>query len=221
MRRLIRQTLLLVITLSPKTIWAAELKLFLKDNQLGALIHEVQYPDSLSRDLTSGLSNKILIQFTLSVDSRPSLQKYVEIIVKYDLWNENFHLSTSGDGKNVSQNFKNIKEVLAWLKELKMEALFQMKNLDRAQAVSIQSQILLNPVERERLEKVKKWVTQNSTSTAPSEPGRSLSTAGRSSRSTLFNKIFEQYSDGQNVAAIWKTDLSSTTLPLSEVPREK
>jgi hypothetical protein len=65
-------------------------------------------------------------------------------------------------------------------------------------------EILLNPVERERIEAIKKWVAENSTYTPADTTGFSDKRVGSSRSNEIFNKIFEQYAGGAKVVAAWK-----------------
>jgi hypothetical protein len=49
---------------------------------------------------------------------------------------------------------------------------------------------------------IRKWVAENSTPDVGADQGISTS-------NTIFNRIFEQYADGSDVAAEWRVDVTS------------
>jgi hypothetical protein len=79
--------------------------------------------------------------------------------------------------------------------------------------------MLLNPIERERLEAIKKWVIENNTSIPADTSGFSDKRVGSSRSNEVFNKIFEQYAQGADVAASWKESLSSSPFKIPELER--
>jgi hypothetical protein len=57
---------------------------------------------------------------------------------------------------------------------------------------------------------IRKWVAQNSTPVVGGDQGISLSNA-------LFNRIFEQYAEGSDVAAAWRVELASAPFRLDRL----
>src|SRR5262245_3006800 len=79
----------------------------------------------------------------------------------------------------------------------------------RTSALVLKAEVLLNPIDRERMEAIRKWVEEN---TAPTTRGlNGTSPAGNTSPSAnaIFNRIFEQYAIGGDFAAVWKESLTS------------
>jgi hypothetical protein len=72
------------------------------------------------------------------------------------------------------------------------------------------AEILFDPIEKARMEEVRKWVAEN---VQPGPPDTASLSSGlpapRSATSRLFNKIFEQYAAGASVAAAWKQTVAS------------
>jgi hypothetical protein len=77
---------------------------------------------------------------------------------------------------------------------------------------------LLDPIEKARMEEIRKWVAEND---RPSPPDATSLSAGlpapRSTSARLFNRIFEQYAAGASVAATWKQTVSSKPFKLEEL----
>ena len=218
-----RIPILIVSLFQCSALMAAELSPFFRNDKLGATVRELKFPETISKDLVSGLSNKILIRFELTADSRVHSQRVADITIKYDLWDENFkvHLLV-GDSNSTSKTIPSLKEVLSFLANLKIPNLWSNADLPKTGSLNLKADTLLNPVEKEQMEKIRKWVTQNSTSTPLDPTGLGSARPVALSRSnTLFNKIFEQYAIGANVASAWRETVSSKPFRLTEVSHEK
>ena len=177
---------------------------------LGAEIRDLRPPETLRKDLVSGLTNRVLIQVTLTSGSESLGQRVVELTVRYDLWDEVFRLHTLMDGTTLSAaTVKSAEEAMAFLRNVRLARLFVRSVPPRAQALILKAEVLLNPIEREQLDSIKKWVRQN-TAPAPSAGGGLNPGGGTSSNPhAIFNRIFEQYATGAEFAASWKEELTS------------
>ncbi len=227
---------LLCSTLLDSTLTATELIPFIKNDRLGVIINELKYPENLSKDLVSGLSNKILIRFELMFDSQVQnqsksqnhnpyqSQREVTITTKYDLWEENFKINILvSDSDSTFKTLPSLKDVLSFLAHLKISNLWPLSELSQSDSFNLKVDTLFNPIEKEQMEKIKKWVIQNSTS-LPIDPTGfgSINSISSSLRThSLFNKIFEQYSTGTPIASVGRETLISKLIHLTEVPHEK
>src|SRR5215831_12365784 len=86
----------MLIDLVAMPLCAAELTPRVDGAQLGISISGVSYPETLARDLRSGLENRILIQVAVVTQSRVVAHADITIAVKYDLWEEKFKLKKTG-----------------------------------------------------------------------------------------------------------------------------
>jgi hypothetical protein len=216
----IRIALLLLIPCS--SVLAEELSPFIKGAELGIVVKGTLYPSTLSKDLSSGLTNRILIRVALLDQTQSLDQRAVEIAIKYDLWDETFAMSIAVDSAVIdSHRYSNIQEVRAVLAHTRLPALFKVNDLRSNKELIVKAEVLLNPLDRERMEKIRKWVAQNSTYTPldPTSVG-SARPAGSSTSNQIFNKIFEQYTVDTDVAAVWKETITSRPFRLIDVPRE-
>jgi hypothetical protein len=213
--------LLLLISLSDAM--AEELSPFIKGADLGIALKGVPYPSTLSKDLSSGLTNRILIRVALLDQSQPIDQRAVEIAVKYDLWDETFAMSVAIDSTVVeSHTYVSIEEVRAVLANTRLPGLFRVSEPRASHELAVKADVLLNPLDRERMEKIRKWVAQNSTYTPldPTSVG-SARPAGSSPSNQIFNKIFEQYTTDTDLAAVWKETMTSRTFKPGDLPRDR
>jgi hypothetical protein len=196
--------------------WTAQLTPSLEGGQLSVLVESTALPDALRRDLTSGLTNRILVRVTLSRGAEIVQQRAVELAVRYDLWDERFVMSVTLDGAETeARSLKSLDEMQAVLRQLRLPRLFATTGMPATEPHTITAEILLNPVDRERMEMIRKWVAENSI--APADIG-GRNTGGLSL--AIFNRIFEQYAKGARIAAIWRETLTSRPFRLEELRGE-
>lgn len=196
---------------------AAQLTPAVQNGQLGVILESASYPDALRKDLTSGLTNRILIRVTLARGNEVVRTRAVEIAVRYDLWDEHFTTTVTLDGAQAdTRTIRNMEQMQAFLRRLQLPRLFAMNGLERKQPHSLTAEILLNPVDRERMEMIRKWVAQNNI--GPGDAGGR--NGGGDVAVAVFNKIFEQYAKGADVAAVWRETSVSLPFRLEELANE-
>jgi hypothetical protein len=201
---------------------AADLAPVREGDRLGAHVRGLQFPDSLRKDLRSGLTNRVLIRIELLAESRVIDTRMVELAVKYDLWDEVFRLTvTPGQGAATERVFATEDQVLAILRDVALPQLFDMSRLAVAREHGMRCDVLVNPIEKERLAMVRKWVAENSVPTAAGVDSRVANAAIADADSAdLFNRIFEQFSSGSDVAAAWRESAQSRPFRPEAVPNE-
>jgi hypothetical protein len=221
--------LLSFLLLAPLTGVSAELQPFLQEHRLGVSVTHVRLPPTLRKDLASGLTNKILIRVALSQDAKPLTAapvagRMVEIAVRYDLWEETFSMDTRVEDVLVdSKTYRQMDEVVAALGNLRLPGLFMSGQTAQAAVLAITVELLFNPVQKERMDEIRRWVAENSGSALPDptsvRPGLSAPAPASDSRA-LFNKIFQQYAAGASIAAAWKDAGASKPFKVEELRDE-
>jgi hypothetical protein len=212
MRRARSQALLALLSLLIACpLVAGEVTPFLTDGHIGVRIRDVRFPASLRKELTSGLTNRLLIRVVLLAEKHANEQKAVEMAVKYDLWDENFRLTVTVDQRMIRDEvLPDVDRVLGFLHDIRLPDLFVPGELTGAASFRVNIDVLLDPIDRERMERVRKWVAENSAH-APTDPTQPDTSApvGASMSNALFNSIFEQYASGTSVAAAWHETVAS------------
>ena len=217
-RRLLVSLAVLSLLVSSEVL-GAQLTPLLYRGQLGAVLKDASLPPTLRKDLMSGLTNRIAIRVTLLNPTQPIAQKLVGITVKYDLWEETFEVKVSVDDAPVSAGTcQSVAEVIAMLTDLNLPGLFAVDPATAGKSSALTAEILFDPIEKARLEEIRKWVAENDRPAAPdaTSVGSGLP-APRSTSARLFNKIFEQYAAGASVAAAWKQTVSSKPFKLTQL----
>jgi len=102
-----------------------------------------------------------------------------------------------------------VDETLVWLNDLRLPRLFKIQVPGSANTLTLKVQVLLNPIQRERLERIRQWVKDNS-SYVPLE-GTERGTSPETGTNALFNRIFEQYVAGEDLAAQWRQEVVSNS----------
>jgi hypothetical protein len=219
-----------VVLMSLTTAWssaglAAQLVPTLKQQHLGVLIKDVQLPQTIRNDLRSGLTSRILVQVVLSQESQSLARRAVEITVKYDLWDEMFSVTMAVDNTAVMSNtYSSLDEIVAMLSSLSIPDLFPVAQLPGSKDLVVVVRLLFNPVEKERMEEIRKWVAENSKpapTASPNVGGGMPAPAPASDSRTLFNRIFEQYAAGASVAAAFTDSATSNPFKLENLHDEK
>jgi hypothetical protein len=212
---------LILLVLAP-AVPAAELTPMLSNRQLGVHIHSLAFPPTLPKDLVSGLTNTLLIHVELLSGAERVDQKTVEIAIRYDLWDETFKLTIAVNSAVVMiQPHSTRSGVDAFLADIRLSDLFSVSEIRADTAATLRVAMLLNPIERARIEAIKKWVADNSTYTPADTPGFSDKRIGSARSNAIFNGIFEQYARGAGVAAVWKESLSSAPFKIGELRDER
>ena len=210
-RRLWLTWLLLIGT----TVQAAELTHFIAERRIGARVQALAFPESLRKDLRSGLTNRLLVRASLLQGDQSRGTAIVEIALKYDLWDERFKTELSINGVAASApTLRTVEEAVAWLSDLRLPDLLDVPAI--AGTFTLRAEALLNPIERERLERIREWVKENS-NYVPLDggvPGRTT----ESGSNAIFNRIFEQYVAGDDVAAQWRREVVSAPFSVTQPP---
>jgi len=210
----VRHAIALLVLLANSAVDAAEVSATLSDGKLGARVVGLPLPAALPKELTSGLTNRLYAQVSVA-DARATLgQKVVEIAIRYDLWDQTFSVVSTMDGRIAdTRTLASLADVNAWLSALPLPRLFEAATLP-ATDLTLRVEVLLNPIDREKMQMIRKWVAQNSTLEVPGGQGITVSNA-------IFNRIFEQYADGSDVAAVWRTAVKSPHFRVDSVKNEE
>ncbi len=191
---------------------AATLSVTQSDGHVGIRIDAMTYPESLPRELESGLTNRLYLRVT-ALDGATSLQvSTVEIAIRYDLWEQTFIVNrTVNTAPAEILRLAGTTEMRAFLQSLHVPGIFAARMLPPNRELTLRAELLLNPIGREKLRMIRKWVAENSAPTVDQ---------GISTSNTVFNRIFEQYADGSDLAAVWRVDLVSPPFRLAPQANE-
>jgi hypothetical protein len=211
--------LLVLLAIAARPAAPAEVTALVREHTLGVHISGIAWPPTLKKDLVSGLTNRVLIHAALFSDSRQLDEKTAVIAIKYDLWEETFALNVTVNGIEISARTEQQPRIDAFLANLELPELFATSEVPKDGTATLRVQMLLNPIERERLEAIKKWVIENNTSIPADTSGFSDKRVGSSRSNEVFNKIFEQYAQGADAAAGWKESFSSSPFKIPEPER--
>jgi hypothetical protein len=84
---------------------------------------------------------------------------------------------------------------------LPLPGLFDTRKLAEGRDYLLRVELLLNPIDREKMRAIRKWVAQNTAPAIGDDQGISAS-------NSVFNRIFEQYADS-DLAAAWRVTLNA------------
>jgi hypothetical protein len=194
---------------------AAEVFATSTDGKLGARVDAISFPMTLPKELVSGLTNRLYARVSLLDAGKIVGRRAVEIAIRYDLWEQKFSVVSTLDGAAVeSRSFASRADIDAMLGALPLPRLFDTATLPATRELVMRVELLLNPIGREKMRMLRKWVAQNSTPEVGGDQGISMS-------NTLFNRIFEQYTDGSDIAAVWRVAAESKPFRLDNLANER
>jgi hypothetical protein len=211
--------LALLSLLGANDVRAAQLTPLLQQGELGVDLKGASLPPTIRKDLVSGLTNRIVIRVTLVRSGQPVAQRLVGFAIKYDLWEETFGVKVEVDDIPVSASSgQSLDEVITMLNDLNLPHLFAVDASTPDKSTVLTAESLFDPIEKERMEEIRKWVAENNRSGPPEASSLSAGLpAPRSTSARLFNRIFEQYAAGAPVAATWKQTVTSKPFKLEEL----
>ena len=190
---------------------AADISPLIRERHIGARVRDLALPDSLRKDLRSGLTNRLLLRVTLLEGEQTRASANVEIALKYDLWDERFRSQLTVNGVALgAPELRTVDEAWNWLSDLSVISLFDRPTA--AAALTMRAEVLLNPIERERMEQIREWVKENSRY-VPLDGAPSA--ASDSASNSVFNQIFERYAADPDGAAQWREEVKSTPFNVS------
>jgi hypothetical protein len=193
---------------------AAELTAVLRQQHIGVRVQKLDFPASLPKELTSGLTNRLLLRISLRRDAQVLEETAIEIAIRFDLWDEVFHVATTSAAGESRRVEPSLEATLRALEDLQLAGLFVVPARRGNEQVHVHADVLLNPIDRERMDKIRQWVAENTTSGSSSSQSTTRTT---SASSELFGRIFEQYAAGNDVASVWRRSLVSRPFTLTEL----
>jgi hypothetical protein len=218
----------LLLVFRPSHAVAARLTPWIASTGLGVAITQTALPRTLRSDLSSGLTNRIVLQIVLLKDTVRVRQRTAEITVKYDLWDEIYRMTVTLEGTVVmSQTCTRVDEVMGALSSLRLPGLFAAGDLPDSGRLQLAVKIVFDPIEKARLEEQRQWVQEN-TAPAPLPAAPNVLEIGPGAQTSapvpqqhsLFDRIFEQYAAGATVAGTWQDSGSSLEFELKSLRRE-
>lgn len=218
--------MVLLLAFRPSHVVAARLTPWIASTGLGVAITQIALPSTLRSDLSSGLTNRIVLQILLLKDTARVRQRTAEITVKYDLWDEIYRMTVTLEGTVVmSQTYTRVDEVMSALSSLRLPGLFAAGDLPDSARMQLDVKIVFDPIEKARLEEQRQWVREN---TMPLPAAPNVTEIGPGARASapvpqqhsLFDRIFEQYAAGATVAGTWQDSGSSLEFELKGLRRE-
>lgn len=220
--------MLLLLVLRPLHAVAARLTPWLAPNGLSIAITQTALPHTLRADLSSGLTNRIVLQIVLLRETARVAQRTAEVSVKYDLWDEIYRMTVTVEGTVVaSRTYARVDEVMRALSSVQLPGLFAVDELSDSAHLQLAVKIVFDPIDKARLEELRQWVQENTTPATPPVPPNvaeigpgAQASAPEPQQHSLFDRIFEQYPSGASVAGTWQDSGSSAEFQLRGLRRE-
>lgn len=214
------QYMILTALILSSSLYALEVVPNQDGEHVSVELKHLKLPRKLNKELSSGLTTRMLFQLSLQQGGDVLSAKTYRLSVLYDLWEETFHVEELTGSSSRTWLLNSKKEVLELLGSPQFDKVFSTSGLRSDKKLNVKAQVLLNPVGRQKMEEIQKWVQKN-TVLNPINP-----TTGRAVRAnprrgdTIFNAIFEQFARGHSVASDWKASATSKPFQILELKNE-
>ncbi len=190
---------------------ANELTPFRNGDSLGAVLRITDLPnEQLSKNLKNGFTTTLLYNISVKNPKFSGPEKQLVFAVYYDLWNEVFHSTELFGQVKKTTTFKTPAEVISRVEKVVFLPLEALSSLDLNAPTSIVVQVYLDPIQKDRLTAVRKWISENSintgaeqTRTTPSNP--------------LFSALVGEYLNAGLASLSWKTEVRSSAFRISDL----
>ena len=209
---------------------AIDIQPSVKGKHLHAGLSNISYPDRfITKEVNSGLPNQVTVWMTLSEGGKQLHLVNQQLQITYDLWDEVYRVQVNGSGQTSVQFVATDNRALQQrLRHLQLGQLTQLVNLNPALTYRLSAQVIVNPVQTERIRKIQAWLASSKGFT-PSEAsgdrqntslmrasvragGQDVTPETGGVRSSgprfkkLFDQILEQHMD-DDIPALWRSDV--------------
>lgn len=184
---------------------------------LGIQLIDLQLPDSIRKDLKSGLTNKFLFIFRIQSQGSEEIVIPIELSIKYDLWDETYSMTIVANSKTKTSFIPKIEDVLSQISNFRWPDLMDFSKWPKNAKMKIQGSIILNPIEKERMEQIKKWVLQNSSISSSGSGSNEGGFVSGIRHHKIFDKIFEEKTSGSKFATQWVSNMEATSYSLEDL----
>ena len=223
MKNAIIITLSLLAILFAAAAEAAEgLRVFQSHGAIGIQTTELKLPtEILHKSAKSGLSTTFLAIVSVYAPDKLLHSQEWSIKYHYDLWDENFILQIKGPKKVLEMSFKNEAELFAGLAKLKLVGLWPPHQLGAQ--LQFKLQLILDPVDKEKAQQIRKWISQNILPQTTGNPNASslLSNSTPLHFSGLFQKILNRDGNSNQTQGLWSTEAVSPLVQLKDIANEE
>lgn len=187
--------------------------------RLGVKIEKIAYPQKLLAELKSGFTNRLIVEIQIQVENKVVGKKQIQLVSKYDLWEETFTLFLVSDGIVLKkQTYTKIAEVIKSLDPLiATDVMAIPSSINSGQSFFLRVELSLNPIEKEKMQEVQKWVRENSTAAASGFSG----IISRPVSGKMFADLFSQVAQGQDNAATWRVSAESAPMLWKDLRESK
>jgi hypothetical protein len=198
--------------------------------RLNVIVSDLDYPENFSKDLKSGLTTVILAQVVVREASAingavNAVAETYSVDCRYDLWDELYRIKILGSQgvAAIDRQTKSQDEAVSILKNLKLELTGKdFARLDANRIVVVEGRVLLNPIQQERVQKIRQWIAQNTVTSRQDPAGLGYGTQGSPSRfNEVFSSILQQYGDGKTQIATWQRVVTSQAFLIKDLRDEK
>lgn len=158
-----RYLILFPMLLLTITAQSAELNVRIKDTELSLSVSDINYPEHLlEKELKSGLPNDISLLVAINQDGKKVFVTRLNYQITYDLWDEIYQVrTTSSTIKSATQAAKPHHELVTLITQIRLSSKDAVRHLQTDAKYQVTAQVLVNPVKKERIDKIRNWIAES------------------------------------------------------------
>lgn len=229
-----------------QTANATELSVKLDSQALSVIVNDIDYPESLvAKELKSGLPNDINILINIRQGNTVIFATTVNYSITYDLWDEVFVIrSVKGEQPPTIERIEQ-QEIERFIQSFHLTSEKAHDLLKTNLSYHLQMRVLANPVNTERINKIKAWIASSQghkvdeeannkalivANTTPAARGGQAPATGISQSTNLntigsarprfqklFDQILEQYITEDEIPALWSSEVITLQFSLDNL----
>lgn len=186
----------------------------------GVELRDVPFPqEELRKELKSGLTTTSIIEVVLKKNHQEVQKNRAVMTQFFQLWEERYQIEVESAFGKKQLTFKQIDPLIAHLKKMQFPKMGKWQNMSEKEPYQIKVKYLLNPIDKTKSEKIRKWISANRASSfgAAQTAGAAATPGVRFNR--LFNSILDEYFSEEGQSAKWEFSLETSPFTAKEMKR--
>lgn len=176
----------------------------------GIQLQNIPIPeDLLKKELKTGLTTTLIIE-TVLTDQNQALQRQRAVVnTFFELWEERYQLEIATAYGKKEQTHREIMSLLTSLRNLNILKIGKRAGAQGPGPYQVQVKYLLNPIDKSKSEKIRKWISENRASGFGASQTAGAANSPGIRFTQLFDSILDQYFSENGRSAKWEFTVES------------
>lgn len=159
----LRYLMLLFFLAISASVRGLEITANIVEQHLKVVASSINYPERIkTKELKSGLPNNISLLVSINWQNNKIFVNRINYQITYDLWDEIYRVQVSDDKQIKStKSFESNLELLDFISHFELVSKEVVSALVAGQEYQISGQVLVNPVQAERIDKIRTWIANS------------------------------------------------------------